>query len=46
MPYFDDKLGYYEKFAKYCDDNGLKINYVLSELIEEFLVQEKVIEKK
>lgn len=45
MPYFNDKLGYYGKFAKYCDANGLKINFVISELIKDFLVQEKVIDK-
>jgi len=46
MPYFDDKLGYYNKLAKFCEDNGLKINYIISELIQDFLIQEKVIEKK
>ncbi len=46
IPYFDDKLGFYNKLAKYCEDNGLKINYIISELIQDFLIQEKVIEKK
>lgn len=46
MPFFKDTNGDYEKFAQYCEDNGLLINKAISNLITNFLVQKGVKKKK
>jgi len=46
MPFFSDKLGHYKMLKKYCYDNGLKVNFIISELIQDYLVQVKAIPKK
>lgn len=36
----------YEKFAKFCDENGIKIGFKINQLIKEYLIQEQVIQVK
>lgn len=45
MPYFEDKLGDYELLAMYCIEHGLKVNFVISELISREVKKLKLKEK-
>lgn len=46
MPYFQDKLEVYEKLSSHCKDNGLNVGFIVSELIQEYLIKMGVIQKK
>ena len=46
MPFFVDTLKVYEKLSKYCNDNGLYVGHIISEIIHEFLIKEGVVKKE
>lgn len=46
MPFFIDKLQVYDKFSKYCSQEGLNVGFVISKMIKDWLIDEGVIKKE
>lgn len=46
MPFFHDIFDNYKQFVDYCDEHGKKKSYIISSLINDFLIRKGVIKGK